>query len=587
LIARASSLPEELVFDPGEGDWAAEELWSYASDDALRVTVPEGANPIDPAQAGVPPEWEGLPAFRMERGDVLHIVERSRGLSDALENGLRLQRNLWRDYEGGGYTVEDTISGQVRTGWRIDMRSPYRLGSAQANGADLLVTQGATPELAGVEVRDSALSLHALSRIENARGRMPATGWQQRFEGANLTLHLPAGQRLLDARGVDDAPGTWLHDWRLLDFFLVLFIALAAGRLLSPLYGGIALVMLVLVYQEPGAPVWIWLMLLLALALVRFAPEGRLLRAARGLRLLAFLALALVAVPFAATQLRAAIYPQLDPRASWFTPSYEYGAAGGMQDAVVTGSRARAPAPFAVPESAESVSVPSEGEVEEMTVTSAKAASDVATDARQTIDYAPSVLVQSGPAVPAWYGNAYELGWSGPVGADDDLRLVILGTFAYRCVRVLSVLMIGVLVYALARASFGGFRLPPRFGFGSKAPITAGAQVALALVMLAALAAAPRTTRADMPDPSLLGELKDRLLASPDCAPRCAELARARVRVDDATLELDLDVQAQSRVAFPLPGAPRAWEPAAVVVDGVPRDWLYRSDNELLVDRSR
>jgi len=60
-------------------------------------------------------------------------------------------------------------------------------------------------------------SLHALSRIENARGRMPATGWQQRFEGANLTLHLPAGQRLLDARGVDDAPGTWLHDWRLLD----------------------------------------------------------------------------------------------------------------------------------------------------------------------------------------------------------------------------------------------------------------------------------------------------------------------------------------------------------------------------------
>ena len=60
---------------------------------------------------------------------------------------------------------------------------------------------------------------------------MPATGWQQRFDNVALTLHLPAGQRLLAARGVDYAPDTWLHDWRLLDFFLVLFIALAVGRL--------------------------------------------------------------------------------------------------------------------------------------------------------------------------------------------------------------------------------------------------------------------------------------------------------------------------------------------------------------------
>jgi hypothetical protein len=195
----------------------------------------------------------------------------------------------------------------------------------------------------------------------------------------------------------------------------------------------------------------------------------------------------------------------------------------------------------------------------------------------ERLDYAPSVLVQSGPAVPQWNGIVYQLGWSGPVSADDDLRLIILGTFAYRLVRVLSVLLIGMLVWALARLSFGKLRWPPALAIGT------GTSAALAGIAIAPLLLAPHSARSDTPDPALLQELKQRLLESPKCAPQCATLARARAHVDGDLLTLDLDVQAQARVAFPLPGAMRGWEPARIAVDGVAREWLYRDGEQLLI----
>lgn len=51
------------------------------------------------------------------------------------------------------------------------------------------------------------------------------------FDRVAMTLALPAGWRLLHATGADRADGARLSQWNLLDFFLVLLIALAAGKL--------------------------------------------------------------------------------------------------------------------------------------------------------------------------------------------------------------------------------------------------------------------------------------------------------------------------------------------------------------------
>ncbi len=80
-----------------------------------------------------------------------------------------------------------------------------------------------------------------------------------------------------------------------------------------------------LTYQEADAPTWLWLNVLLALALLRAAPEGRLRRWAQVYRALALVVLLCAFVPFALTQLRLAVYPQLDVGAPAAPLSADYG----------------------------------------------------------------------------------------------------------------------------------------------------------------------------------------------------------------------------------------------------------------------
>jgi len=53
-----------------------------------------------------------------------------------------------------------------------------------------------------------------------------------------------------------------LEHWTMLEIFLALITALAVFRLHGLLWGAIALVALVLLYPEPGAPHYAWLFVL-------------------------------------------------------------------------------------------------------------------------------------------------------------------------------------------------------------------------------------------------------------------------------------------------------------------------------------
>ena len=157
--------------------------------------------------------WPGLPAFRIGPGESLRVVERNRGLEDT-GNTLLLHRELWLDFDGGGFVFADSISGTMRHGWRLDMAAPYSLMHARERGNNLLVTR--RDALDGVEVRNANLDLEALGRIET-RAEIPVAGWQTDLNAVSATLNVPPGHRLLVAVGVDDAPSSWfgrLSRWR-------------------------------------------------------------------------------------------------------------------------------------------------------------------------------------------------------------------------------------------------------------------------------------------------------------------------------------------------------------------------------------
>src|SRR5260370_16999977 len=93
----------------------------------MRVGVIEGAEGIDPSQANVPQDWRALPSYRVAAGGSLQLVEHSRGALPQETNHLNLTREMYLDFSQTGFTVIDTIDGQMRTGWRLDMRRPFTL----------------------------------------------------------------------------------------------------------------------------------------------------------------------------------------------------------------------------------------------------------------------------------------------------------------------------------------------------------------------------------------------------------------------------------------------------------------------------
>ena len=533
LTARADTVVAGVALPAPESNMPADEIWSFQAVPSLRAAVPEAARPVDPIQVGA--LWPELPTFRIGVGESLAIAERRRGLSET-RNEVHLDRRLWLDFDGGGFVFADHIGGTMRTEWRLDMAAPFALLSATEYGEEAQVT--ASEAGAGLEVRRAMLDVDALGRVET-RGGMPVTGWRTDVASAKATLNLPPGHKLFAAIGVDSAPASWTGRWRLLDFFVLLIVTVAAVRLFGRTAGAVALIALVLSFHEPGAPVWTWLNLLAAAALARVAPTGRLTRLARGYRLASFIVLLAWLVPFALGQVRIAVYPQLEPA------SHREARTVGLFEVLSGQMRARSPAE-AVEQFGEAV------------LSSPEPAMTVVAGFDRR--YPDDALVQVGIGRPDWTWTPYRLSWSGPVDTERSMRLAILPSWAVSILRFVAVGALAILAAVFAFDFLG--RQPPDWRQWRR--VLRAGSVSGAVLLTTVLADGFGTAHADTPAPEILAELERRLLEPPPCAPRCAEIAEARVRITEAELSMDLEVHAAATVAVPLPGSADGWQPAEV-----------------------
>ncbi len=551
LIARASAPPTALARPAPTEPWPADEVWSFAAEPRLRVAALEGAESVDAERSGVPGEWRGLPSYRVVAGQSVNVVERSR--NDAAQaNRLRLARDLWLDFDGRGFTARDRVSGSMSSRWRLDMGAPYVMTMAAIDDDNLLVTQGAEPGLQGVELRAADVSLTTTARLARD-GAVPVSGYRETFDDVTTTLHTPPGYRLVAAPGADRAGGAWLERWTLLDVFVVLVITVAVWRLFGSLAGATALVALVVSFHEADAPQWTWLNLVVALALLRVAPEGRLRNFARGYQWISVALVALLLVPFTIGQLRLALHPQLE------LVSLGRGITAQARAFPAVAGRAKvAAAPAAA--SAEREAAP----LQEVVVTGSRRIGGALSR------YLPGALVQTGPGLPDWSWTQYSLGFSGPVAEQQTVRLVLFGPALVGAWRVASVALALALLWML----LGRPRRVP-------AAIVRGA-AGTACVAAALVVAQPRPAAAqaanDFPSPQLLEELKARLTKPAPCYPACADAQAAAVELRANELRVDLTFALAAPAAVPVPKAGRAWQPAAITVDGAPTGFLYRDN---------
>ncbi|MEM7435600.1 MAG: hypothetical protein AAF436_10650 [Myxococcota bacterium] len=627
LIALADGDLETLIAPKLSPPWPKLETWVWTADERLRQVEISGAPNIDSSRTSLPSDWMDLPAYSLAPEQSLSFKTTRRAQPEAEPNVVQLSRELWLDVDGQGYSVRDHITGQLRRSHRLVMEEG-QLGHVKLGEEGQLINdmgsagagEGARVPR-GVEIRTSNLDVVAESRLEDERTTFPAVGWSENIERLSARLHLPPGWDVLAISGADDTSQTWLSRWDVFAIFFVALVAIAALRLLGPIWGVVALLTLTLTYHQPGAPhdIWVVLLVLLALRRVVTSPRWR-----RGLNTLwggAGVALVLIAVPFCVNQLRVALFPHVGsvgsgwdstpwlvawavivlgaaayrtlegPSTRWkvviglsvgavlfgvlvgqmigrFAPQSRRASTGGANmevDVVQESMPAAAPAE---PEGAydEESYMPSRAAKRLRTVGASKRAK-----ARINQQQDPNAVVQTGEGIPDWESGAWRLTWSGPVPAGHQVKLWLLSPFANLVVSILRVLL-------LILFGFGVLRKWGPAGSGSMTSVRHAAAAAIAVAVGAAFfapaAANAQGHTGDTPDiappPSVLHELGKRLTAPPACAPDCVSVARATIDATRSRIVFEADVHVGATSAFRMPGPANAWLPNVIVVDGKP-----------------
>jgi len=326
---------------------------------------------------------------------------------------------------------------------------------------------------------------------------------------------------------------------------------------------------------------------------------------------LALLSLLLVAVPFLLTEARDGLFPQLEQRGPGLTglmTGANLGAAGLVRQDAETLARTAAE-PFATESLSRKSAAPD-----------ADAGLASAVKSLPTLD--PEARLQTGTGMPDWSWRRFELSWSGPMPPDHRLRLWLLPASASLSLALVTLVLVTLLglrladllparrptgsptARALSTQALAGllglaligslsllpstpalasatpaFQQKPAPVSQSSAPSAFDAQLAV----VDPLAMNPATNSLSFPPASLLTELRERLLAPPDCVPRCAEIARLVLDATPGELRLLLVVDAAEPVALPVPGARNGWSASRIELDGQPLDRLLGLVNGELV----
>ena len=561
------------------------------------------------------------------------LLERSLWL-DEDGGGLTFRDRLGGDYDGPQGTTAEAP-------WRLDMIGPYDLGRAALDGQDQYLTHDPSGAATGIEVRGPRVDLVAEGRAAARNTALPVSGWNTDLQGASIELHVGPGWRLLHASGVAQAQGSWFERWTLWDLFLTLLIALAAWRVFGRLAGASTALALALTWTVPGSPGWLWLVPIVGAAVQGAATRrGRLQRVAMWIKQLGLLALGLSIVVFSVGQLRGAMHPALEQvipdGAAW------YGAGATMPAERKKLAEEAAALPMVAKsrsdamrraQMARDTNAPA---LDAMQATGAGAGMSPAaspppapdTERAQRYESAdPAAKVQTGPGVPSWQGRTYSLSWAGPVKAEQTMRLWLAPPWLVRLGTVAGVTLLLVALWRFAgrpgqppREQSGG---PDRAGGSAGTPASnqvnggsadtpapnaaaggaaARGTLAASLVVGTVLGALllvstgnaqaqgePAGAAGESAAPAgsgdwalLLGQLRERLLEAPTCAPTCAGVNRLTIRAQGGSVELRIEVHAMAESVVPLPGG-TAWRGARNELDGQEGDFTVRGARELAV----
>lgn len=569
-LRHAGPLETVRFIRPDQAFWPDKEIWSFSARTDLRRVQISGAEPVDPKQTAMPAKWQAFPSYLMASATTLFFKQIKRGDPEPAPDQLSLDRTLWLRFDGAGYFLQDKITGKKNTNWRLELDPAIQPGQVLVDGKEQLITKREDSDKAGIELRNGRINIVADATFEKGIANVPATGWDHDFNTVKGILNLPAGWTLINARGVDRIPGTWVGRWTLLDFFVVLIFTIALSRVYSKPLAILAFVTLVLIFHEYQAPKYIWLVLLVGFTLLKHLPGGRMrafVKLCQGLALISFAA---IVIPFAIQTLRVGIYPEL--ARTWTDTSNTVIQSESQKRVLMMEDNIQeqevAPrAPQALARKTLLGSMP-----KAMSTTSAPAK---AGGSAQVMQYDPKARTQTGPGMPLW--PAYKtipFSWSGPVSKDQSIGFFLIGPKVNMALAFLRVALVVILAAGMLGIGKGGIKKAGETGIKQMLP----ALFALILCLTPALSHATQ-----FPPTAMLEELEKRLLETDKCFNNCADLPQASIDLKEEVMKISVSVHAAIDTAIPLPGNDSQWLPSQVTVDDRTDAGIFKKEGQFWV----
>jgi len=93
--------------------WPSSEAWAFDARNDLRLVEISGGQAVDPSQTRVPSNWRHLPVYTVNVGEGFGFTVIRRGNPEPVPNKFTLERQLWLDFDGRGYTTQDRIDGTM------------------------------------------------------------------------------------------------------------------------------------------------------------------------------------------------------------------------------------------------------------------------------------------------------------------------------------------------------------------------------------------------------------------------------------------------------------------------------------------
>jgi len=526
LIGQTSEHLSHVQFPAQSPPWPEQEIVAFKTNPLIRQLELPDLSRLDPSQLPIPDDWKEKPCFLLK--PEFHLAEKAPTNQSTAVNQSHLERNMWLDHDGKGFSFSDQLSGQLTRGTFISMTTPYQLGSARENGENLLITMNSEQQ-PGLEIRKKHFRLDLESRLSERKANFPATGLSIPVRSVSGQLFLPPGWDVLFATGPFSFSRTWMNQWNLFDFFILLLLCLSIARLWSKRVALLALACFVLCFQEPNLPVIIWIAIVLLTALCTYLPSGRLKSLVSWLKRATLLALIFIIFSFTAFELRYALYPHLRP--SYGIP--------------------RAPDTFNMTQNTVQI-LPSEP-MEEIAQTLSRQM-PMAKKAPKMRKYSPGRAVQTGFGLPDWSdGTSLSFRTRSPIAPNQYVGLFLISPTMNRLITLLQVGILWLFLFTLMGLKMDRFKSLTKQGLST-----------VAFLVLFFIVVTP--ANAQIPDADMLESLKQRLLEPPECLPSCANYQRADLQLDENRLTIRLRVDCLADVVVPIPGQFNEWMPNEVIL---------------------